>query len=224
LLLFVCWLALVWLAGCTPTGLILTSLAGGEVDLRDVGSGNIGATNVGRNYGWRLGSITMALDIAKGALPTAATLLLFPSTGLFGAGAAAFAAWLGHCASVYLGFRGGKGVATAAGAMLIVAPKATGLAALAWLTIMPVTRIGSVASLGSTAVLLAALAYFEPAVLPMASVLAVGILVRHRTNVSRLLRGQEFKAIGETRWDLPRNPALDALHQDVAGRPVPFEE
>ena len=122
--------ALLWalpaagMLGSVPTGYALGALSRG-VDVRAGGSGNIGATNVNRLLGWRLGLLTLGLDALKGAIPAALGLLLWPS---FPAGAAlGLAALLGHCWSPLLDWRGGKGVATAAGMGLVLAPLPTAI-------------------------------------------------------------------------------------------------
>ncbi|NCP78361.1 MAG: acyl-phosphate glycerol 3-phosphate acyltransferase, partial [Desulfuromonadales bacterium] len=109
-----------YLIGAIPTGLVLTRLAGGA-DVRTAGSGNIGATNVYRVAGRTLGILTLAGDCLKGVLPLLAAISLFqlsqPQIALVGV-----TAFLGHCYPVYLGFKGGKGVATALGVLLVLSP------------------------------------------------------------------------------------------------------
>jgi glycerol-3-phosphate acyltransferase PlsY len=178
-----------YLCGSIPIGLIVGRLAG--VDPRSGGSGNIGATNVARLAGWTEGLLTLAGDAAKGAVP----VLLSTSLGfdLWVAAAAGMAAFLGHLYPLFLGFRGGKGVATAAGVLLAVAP----LAALSLIGVFALvaagTRLVSLASLFSS-LLAPALLWFlsyPPPLVALAGVLALLIVLRHRTNIERLLAGAE---------------------------------
>ncbi len=184
--------ALGYLAGALPTGLLVARLLEAP-DPRGVGSGNIGATNLARVAGWRAGLVTLAGDGAKGALP----VLLAAGLGVGVAGQAAVgaAAVVGHCWPVTLGFSGGKGVATAAGAFVVLSPLAVGLALLAYLAGLAATRTSSVGSLLACAVLVSGL-LLSSAPLPV-TVAGAGvvilIVVRHRDNVRRLLERREIK-------------------------------
>jgi glycerol-3-phosphate acyltransferase PlsY len=161
--------------------------------MRTVGSGNIGATNVWRTLGFKFGVAVAALDIGKGA--AAALLGRWLGDDLIGvlAGCAAMA---GHWRPFFMGFaRGGKIVATTGGVGLAVAPLATLSAAVVWIVVFLVTRYASVASMFAAVSLpLFALLYGASwPVLASTSGGAVAIVVLHRTNIARLLRGQEHK-------------------------------
>jgi glycerol-3-phosphate acyltransferase PlsY len=180
---------LAYLLGSIPSGYIVGILAG--VDVRDVGSGNIGATNVARTLGKGLGILTLAADTAKGYVPVLIALRL----GFRPAAVAlvAIAAFLGHLYPVFLRFRGGKGVATAFGALLAIAPTATlALIGVFGAVVVCSRRI----SLGSITAGLAAPVALWAAAAPaafvaMSAILAVMVIVRHRDNIKRLLAGTE---------------------------------
>jgi glycerol-3-phosphate acyltransferase PlsY len=183
-----------YLLGSIPFGLLLTRAAG-LGDIRTIGSGNIGATNVLRTGRKSLAAATLLLDAAKGA---AAVLI---ARGLVGHEAALWAglgAILGHLFPVWLRFHGGKGVATAYG-VLIAAAWPVGLAAGAiWLIVAWLARISSLAALASFAAapLLAAL-LADAAVVKLALVIAVLVFVRHHANIRRLLAGTEPRIGGK---------------------------
>jgi glycerol-3-phosphate acyltransferase PlsY len=173
------------------------------VDIRREGSGNIGATNLSRALGRRWGIAAFLLDYAKGLLPVLAAQLLplglEPGTRghlALGCGAAAVA---GHLFPLYLGFRGGKGVATTFGVMTALAWVASLAAGFLWLALYLGTRIVSVASLAAALCLPAAVwlshlgrPFAEYAGLEIfAGLLAAAIVLRHRSNIARLLRGEE---------------------------------
>ena len=178
-----------YLLGSLPFGLLLTRLAG-LGDIRAVGSGNIGATNVLRTGKKGLAAATLALDGGKGAAAVLIGGMLGPDMAvLAGAGAV-----VGHCFPIWLKFRGGKGVATFLGTMLAAAPL-VGLAACAiWLAMAALFRYSSIASL--TAVSLAPpLAYFLADLqrTELALLIAVIVVLRHHQNIRRLLTGREPK-------------------------------
>lgn len=181
--------ALAYLAGCIPTGLLLTRRIG--LDVRRVGSGNIGATNVTRAAGLRLGTLTLLGDASKGAVPTAAAALLGAPDGLVAA--VAVATVVGHVFPITLGLRGGKGVATAAGVLAVLAPPIAAAATVLFALAVALTRRVSVGSL--TASLAAPLA-LALAGAPRAHVVGMGVIaalivVRHRENLGRLVDGSE---------------------------------
>lgn len=202
-LLFLLVLVLGYGVGSIPFSLLIAKWVKG-IDLRKVGSGNVGATNVGRAIGWKWGVLALLLDALKGLLPTAflPQLLQGQSTPLDThlavlAGAAAIA---GHLFPVWLGFRGGKGVATALGVILVLAPWGTLCAAIAFLILIGITRIVSVGSI------MAALSFAlfelvkggtelwspESWSLGVFSVVVpLAIIVMHRSNIRRLLSGTE---------------------------------
>jgi acyl phosphate:glycerol-3-phosphate acyltransferase len=176
-----------YLLGSIPFGLLLTR-AFGAGDLRQIGSGNIGATNVLRTGRKELAAATLLLDGAKGALAVFIAQWLSPDTVLF-AGAAAF---IGHLFPVWLGFRGGKGVATMLGVALALSLWVGLVYALVWLTSLALTRISSVS--GMAAALSAPITAFvlggrNGAI--MLAGLALLVLWQHRENISRLLAGTE---------------------------------
>ncbi len=186
------WLALAYFAGATPTSYLAGRLARG-IDLREHGSKNLGATNVYRVMGWKYAIPVGLIDVAKGAIPVA----------LFGrwAGGPAWlpvalgvAAVLGHVYSPYVRFNGGKGVATAAGMFLALAPLAIPIAFAVWAVVLRLTGYVSLGSITTAALfpLWVRLTAPEQAAAFWASVgLAVLILFTHRTNVRRLLAGTE---------------------------------
>tara|TARA_R110002110_G_scaffold284986_2_gene499161 strand:- start:18625 stop:19320 length:696 start_codon:yes stop_codon:yes gene_type:complete len=179
-----------YLLGSIPFGLILAKLAG-KGDLRQIGSGNIGATNVLRTGSKKLAATTLLLDGAKGYLAVYVPYLLFgPDVTFF----TALAVVLGHLFPVWLGFRGGKGVATTLGVLLGLAWP-LGLAALAtWLIVALVFRYSSLSALFTVA-LAPAFAWWlgEPQAGGIAILLAVLVWIRHAGNIRRLLRGEESR-------------------------------
>jgi glycerol-3-phosphate acyltransferase PlsY len=184
-------LLLTYLVAAVPFGLLLTMLAGGDVDPRSEGSGNIGATNVARLYGWGLGARVMLLDAGKGFAPVAIAGLLFPEWGLRWQGAVAMAAFVGHCFPVYLSFSGGKGVATTAGSMLAMLPGPTAVAVLVWGVMLRVSGRSSVASLLATVTLVAITAMERPDALWVVGTLGMGVFAMHSSNIRRLISGRE---------------------------------
>src|SRR5205823_8040886 len=174
-----------YLAGSMPFGYWLVRLTKG-VDIRTVGSGNIGATNVWRTYGRAYGLPVVLLDTAKGFAPAlVGTLVADHLTGVV-AGAAAM---LGHWRPVFLRFsKGGKMVATTGGAFLGVAPVVGGLGAAIWIVLFVLTRYASVASMGaalSLPALAAVLGYGWP-VIAFGGAAAAGVILLHRDNIRRL--------------------------------------
>lgn len=178
-----------YLLGSVPFGLVLTRAAG-LGDVRRIGSGNIGATNVLRTGHKGLAFATLVLDGGKGAAAILAARILAPEVALV----AGFAAFLGHLYPLWLGFKGGKGVATFLGVTLTAAWP-VGLACCAtWLAVAALFRISSLAAL--VAALLGPLyawIWAGPAMVALASLLALFILLRHRTNIERLIEGTEPK-------------------------------
>jgi glycerol-3-phosphate acyltransferase PlsY len=188
-------LALAYLAGSIPFGLFVARTLTGK-DVRSVGSGNIGATNVARAAGKGAAAATLLLDALKGVTPVLLARLIhdpapFRSTDELAAACAVLAV-VGHCFPVWLRFHGGKGVATGFGVALALAPIAALCGAVAWLALYKLVRISSVGSLAGAGVVLAVAGFTAP--LPYVSGLgAVSaiILVRHRANLARLLRREE---------------------------------
>ena len=183
-------LALGYLLGSIPFGLILTRLAGAG-DLRTIGSGNIGATNVLRTGRRGLAAATLVLDALKATLAVVAAAWLFgPETEL----AAAAGAILGHMYPVWLKFRGGKGVATFLGGLIGIAWPAAVAFAVAWLAVAAVTRYSSAAALSATAVAPLVMLAIELAEAALVfAVLAALVWFKHSANIGRLLNGAEPK-------------------------------
>jgi len=179
-----------YLLGAVPFGLVLCRLVKG-VDLRTVGSGNIGATNAMRVLGTPLGLLAFALDVGKGYAP-AALLGEGDPTLQVACGAAAV---LGHVFPVYLRFRGGKAVATGAGVLLALEPMILVASGLVWVALLLLFGFVSVSSMAmGLAFPLSAWWLGEPpVVVGGAAGLTVLILVRHRSNISRLLAGEESR-------------------------------
>jgi glycerol-3-phosphate acyltransferase PlsY len=179
-----------YVAGSMPWGYWLVRIFRGE-DVRTMGSGNIGATNVWRVFGPRLGAPAVVLDTAKGFAPAfAATLAVGHGSGVLAGGAA----MLGHWRPLFLGFRrGGKMVATAGGAFLGVAPLVGVTSAGVWLVVFGLTRYASVASISAAASLgLWAWVFGYPwPVIAFGGAAGAGVAFLHRANIARLVRGEE---------------------------------
>lgn len=193
-LLALLWLAAAYLVGATPTSYIAGRLAKG-IDLREHGSKNLGATNVYRLLGWRWAIPVGLIDIAKGAIPVA----LFGPWALGAPGFPVFlglAAVLGHIFSPYVGFKGGKGVATAAGMFLALAPLAVLIALPVWGVCLWVTGYVSLSSI-LVAVVFPLLVRFTPHQGRPAVIASIGlaalIVYAHRANIRRLRDGTESR-------------------------------
>ena len=188
-MLAACLIAAAYLCGSLPTGLWLGRLVG--VYVRRAGSGNIGATNVARTAGLRPALLTLAGDVAKGFVPTAIARGLLVDVRLVVL--VALAAFFGHIFSVFLRFSGGKGVATAFGVFLALAPGAALLAALVFAAVAVTTRYVSLASLlAAVSLLVASVALgTTSAVWTAALIMCATIVFRHRDNLTRLRRGVE---------------------------------
>ena len=183
------WIIIGYLLGSIPFGLLLTRMIG--VDIRTVGSGNIGTTNVLRTGNKGLAAATLLLDAGKGAV---AVLLARHFGGLEAGMLAGMAAFLGHCYPVWLKFRGGKGVATLLGVALAAVPLAGVIALVAWLAGALVTRYSSVGGmLSAVAAPVAALAQGQPHSAIALAVLAAVLIWKHRENIARLRAGTESR-------------------------------
>ena len=183
-------LAAAYLVGALPVGFLVARVFG-VGDIRRHGSGNIGTTNVLRAAGWVPALLTLIGDVAKGYLAVAAAGALAGDAGA--RAVAAVAAIIGNCWSVFLGFRGGKGVATGLGALLNLVPWAVVPAIPVWLAVAVTTRYVSLGSiLGAACVPLGALllGYGAPAMLAALAGAAI-IIARHHDNIGRLLAGTE---------------------------------
>ncbi|MBR0057095.1 MAG: glycerol-3-phosphate 1-O-acyltransferase PlsY [Kiritimatiellae bacterium] len=193
---------LAYLLGSVPFGLLVARARG--VDIRAVGSRNIGATNVFRCVGRPWGILTFALDFLKGLIgatlvPCIALRLIAdegasaPTLALVGGAAAV----IGHTWPIFAGFKGGKGVATGFGMLVAITPAAVGIAFGAWLVVMAVSRYVSLSSVTAAAVL-AALVWIPrfcghlPSSIVI-SVIAAVVIVRHRSNICRLINGTEAR-------------------------------
>jgi glycerol-3-phosphate acyltransferase PlsY len=185
------WLAIGYLAGSLPTSYLAGRAAG--IDLRQHGSKNLGATNVYRVLGWKFAVPVGLIDIAKGAVPVALASAASPSGHwlplLVGCAAVA-----GHVFSCFLRFRGGKGVATAAGVVLALAPAALGVSAAVWLAVLGATGFVSLASMLGALTFPIAVRVLSPHadyVFWAGVALAAFIVFTHRANIGRLLAGTE---------------------------------
>jgi glycerol-3-phosphate acyltransferase PlsY len=180
-----------YLLGSIPTGLLLAKAAG--VDIRAAGSGNIGATNVYRTLGRSVGILTLVGDCLKGLIPVlVAQRLGMGDAGIAAAGTAAF---LGHVYTVFLRFKGGKGVATALGVFLGVSPASVGIALVIFIAVVAAWRyisLGSVTAAGAMPFIVAGLDG-RPLIIAMSAVIALLVIWKHRENISRLRAGTENK-------------------------------
>lgn len=181
---------LTYLLGAVPFGLVLGRRFAG-VDVRQHGSHNIGATNVARVAGKGLGLATLVLDVGKGAAPVLVAGALIPSLEWLPA-VVAVTAVVGHCWPVWLRFRGGKGVATSAGVLLVLAPIPTLGAAAVWGATFAIGRKSSLAALIALAAMLGLSAWLAPGVLPVVGALGFVLVVRHVDNIRRLVKGTEL--------------------------------
>ncbi|KFB10219.1 Lysophosphatidic acid synthase [Nitratireductor basaltis] len=182
-------LAFGYLLGSIPFGLVLTKMAG-LGDIRSIGSGNIGATNVLRTGNKKLAALTLALDALKGAVAVLVAGMIDPMAALF----AGFGAFLGHLYPAWLGFKGGKGVATYLGILIVVTWKGALVFAIVWLGTAFATRYSSLAAL--LAAIAVPLALFilgmnAPAILFL--LMSLLVFIKHRQNISRLMNGSESK-------------------------------
>src|SRR5690349_22295652 len=192
-----------YLAGSIPTGYWLVRVLKHE-DIRKVGSGNIGATNVWRTYGARLGVTVMAVDTLKGFVPAfLATVYVGHLAGVIAGGAA----MLGHWRPLFMKFaRGGKVVATCGGAFLGVAPVVGGIGAAVWILVFILFRYASLASmLAAVSLPIVAVLLGEPwPVIAFAAIAALAVIVLHRANIARLRSGTENRfRFRRTAQDMP---------------------
>jgi acyl-phosphate glycerol 3-phosphate acyltransferase len=208
-----------YLVGAIPFGWLIARSRG--IDIFHAGSGNIGATNVGRVLGRKFGLVVFALDFAKGAVPVALAGLLpaeahaalvLPDALRVGV---ALCAFLGHLFPVYLGFRGGKGVATGAGTVFVLVPGPAALAVLAWAAVVGATRTVSLGSVVAAGTLCAARLLSVPDPFGRESVVVTGfclagtglVLLKHRANLARLARCTESR--------LEDKPMIDTLARAI---------
>ena len=179
-----------YLLGSIPFGLVLTRLAG-HGDVREIGSGNIGATNVLRTGNKRLAAATLILDGAKGAAAVLIVMALWPDMPQL-APLAGLAAFLGHLFPVWLRFRGGKGVATLIGVVAALLWQAAIVVAIIWILALLLTRYSSVSGMvGAIAAPVAAFLLQRVDLSILFAGLALLVLWKHRANIGRLLKGTE---------------------------------
>ncbi len=180
-----------YLLGSIPTGLLLAKSAG--VDIRNSGSGNIGATNVYRTLGRNIGILTLVGDCLKGLIPVlVAKRLGLADTVIAAVGAAAF---LGHVYTLFLRFKGGKGVATALGVFLGVSPPSVGIAVAIFIAVVASRRyisLGSIIAAGVIPFLIAGLDR-RPPIIVMSVVISLLVIWKHKENITRLRAGTENK-------------------------------
>ena len=188
-------IALGYMLGSIPCGLVLTRMAG-LGDVRNIGSGNIGATNVLRTGNKKLAAATLLFDALKGTAAVLAGHWLGAHGGvaILASLAAGLAAFLGHVFPVWLGFKGGKGVATYIGVLLGAAWKLALVFCAVWLLTAVVTRYSSLSALVA-AIAVPVIAWFvdSPALGLLSAVLSLVMIAKHRANIERLLAGQEPK-------------------------------
>ena len=207
-----------YLVGAVPFGLVMARTLRG-VDLRTVGSGNIGATNAMRVLGKPLGLVAFLLDFAKGFVPTFVFARYAQDwnehSPFLAQSLAGVSAVLGHCFPVYLGFKGGKGVATGCGAIVGVSPLVFVLAGLVWLAALAAARMVSLASIAmgiSFPIAAAILNPYAPAFIGACALLTVLVLARHRSNIARIRAGAEPRI----KWGQNSKAAADDQNRDDA--------
>jgi glycerol-3-phosphate acyltransferase PlsY len=188
--LYVAAVLLGYLLGSIPFGLIVTRIAG-LGDVRRIGSGNIGATNVLRTGNKKLAALTLLLDALKGTVAVLVAAIWGPGFGL----AAGFAAFLGHLFPIWLGFKGGKGVATYLGVLIALAWKAALVFAVVWIAVAWLTRYSSLAALlAAVAVPLSLFFWFGPASVGwLFTAMSTIVFFKHHANIRRLLDGDESR-------------------------------
>jgi acyl phosphate:glycerol-3-phosphate acyltransferase len=184
-------IALGYLSGSIPFGVLVTRVFTSK-DVRDHGSGNIGATNVARVAGKKVGALVLLLDALKGSGPVLLAIFVFPE-GPLSHVAVGYAAFLGHVFPVWLKGQGGKGVATALGVLLVLVPHAALLGALVWAAIVVVTKVSSIGSLaGGLCAIVTSFFLSKPIEYPaLAVVLLASMVWTHRANIERMMRGTE---------------------------------
>jgi len=207
------WLLLVasYLLGSIPASYLAGRWTRG-IDLREHGSGNLGATNTFRVLGPKVAAPVMLFDVFKGFAPTWFFPRMDPSLDWRWALAYGAAAILGHVFSIYMGFRGGKGVATGAGVFLALAPAAVGGAFLVWLVVLLASRMVSLASIlaAVTVVPLIWATTDRVAVRVLGAGVALFVIFAHRTNVGRILRGEEHRFGKKAVSERPGEVAVEA--------------
>jgi glycerol-3-phosphate acyltransferase PlsY len=182
-----------FIMGSIPVGMLVAKAKG--VDLKRVGSGNIGATNVLRSLGKGPAALTLLGDMLKGTLAVA--LGRYFGLGTFYEGIIGLSAILGHNFSVFLGFRGGKGVATSLGVFILYSPRTALITFVIWMAVVITTKYSSLGALISFGLLPLNIILFDSKdKLPVALLVTLFILIRHTDNIQRLMKGTE-RRIGE---------------------------
>lgn len=178
-----------YLIGSIPFALIFVRMAG-LGDIREIGSGNIGASNVLRTGNKKIAALTLLFDLLKGLIPVVVAWQFGPDMPVF----CALGAVLGHCFPIYLRFKGGKAVATAAGVILGLEPIVFALIAVTWLATAFTIRISSAAALAASAAA-PAYAYWlsTPQLFEVTLAISALVIVRHHANINRILKGTEPK-------------------------------
>ena len=180
-----------YILGMLPSAIVVARAKG--VDITTFGSGNPGASNVARAIGWKYGSIVFALDAAKGAIPTLLLLGHRPSAYVCGA-----IAIVGHIFPVTRGFKGGKGIATGGGVLLVLHPIIMVIAAVSWIVIMKVSKKASLASIAIVPLVVVLLIVTGKPAWEVLAFVGLGVLIeiRHLSNIKRLLSKSELPATG----------------------------
>jgi glycerol-3-phosphate acyltransferase PlsY len=188
------WVLASYLVGSIPSSYIAGRLVR-NIDLRQHGSGNLGATNTFRVLGAKVAAPVMVFDMAKGFVPAGLFAQWDRSDAWAWALAYGAAAILGHVFSIYMRFHGGKGVATATGVFLALSPLAVSIAIVAWLAILFASRMVSLASISAAALLVPALLLTESRreVVFLGIAVATFVIVAHRANIRRIMRGEEHR-------------------------------
>ena len=196
MLKIIIYLLFAYLCGAIPFGYIIAKVFK-HVDIRTVGSGNTGATNVYRSISKPLGVLTLILDLLKGFVPVYCTMLLNPDS-VWLIIAVAFITIIGHIFTVFLNFNGGKGVATGCGVFLALNPLAILICFLVFILFLVIFRYVSLASIMAAATLPVSLYFLNSTheIVIFASIISVLVIVRHISNIKRLLNGTENKIYG----------------------------
>lgn len=196
MLKIIIYLLLAYLCGAIPFGYVIAKLFK-RVDIRTIGSGNPGATNVYRTISKPLGVLTLVLDLLKGFIPVYLTMLLNPDS-VWLIIAVAFVTIIGHVFTVFLNFKGGKGVATGCGVFLALNPLAILICFLVFVLFLVLFRYVSFASIMAAATLPISLYFLNSMaeIVIFASIISILVIVRHISNIKRLLNGTENKIYG----------------------------
>ncbi|MEW6109483.1 MAG: glycerol-3-phosphate 1-O-acyltransferase PlsY [Nitrospirota bacterium] len=179
---------LAFVIGSIPTGLMIAKSRG--IDLQKIGSGNIGATNVLRTTGKWPAVLTLSGDIMKGAI--AVLIARYSGVGIFQEGIIGLSSIIGHNFSIFLKFKGGKGVATSLGVLSIYSPQTALFTIIIWLSTVMITKYSSMGALVSFGILPLSIILFDTnEKLPIALLITIMIFIRHKDNISRLIKGTE---------------------------------